>query len=110
MIKVYIYGIVCPKTKKIMYVGKSKDPHKRLISHFSVSRKENLWHLSPVNLWIRLSEKEDKKPTLIIIEECLEHESKDKEIYWIDKFYNKNNKLLNVSYNYNSKRTNNKIN
>lgn len=102
MIKVYIYGIVCPKTKKVMYVGKSKNPHKRLLSHFYKSKNNNPWQINPIHVWLKTFLNKKTKPTFIILEDCFKCNSIEKEIFWIEKYSELNKMLLNVNNNPNN--------
>ena len=84
--KVYIYGLKCPETNIIRYVGKSKNPDKRIIRHIwnATKNPENI-HLAR---WINKLIASGSKPILEILEECDLLDWKEKEKYWINKLFN----------------------
>jgi group I intron endonuclease len=92
--KVYIYGLKCPETGVIRYVGKSKKPKSRYsahLSHTKAKRYDNI-HLYR---WIAKLLRNDLKPELIILDTCTNKDWKEKEKEWINK-YGLNN-LLNMN-------------
>ena len=75
--KVYIYGLKCPKTNIIRYVGKSKNPEKRIIRHiWNATKKTENIHLAR---WINKLMVSGLKPILEILEECVLLVWKEKE-------------------------------
>lgn len=87
-----IYGLICPKSGLVRYVGTTK----RYLS-------ERLWrHLNPPKKyndrkqkWINSLKKEGLSPKIILIEETTKTKQLDRESYWID-FY-KWNDLFNMN-------------
>jgi len=90
--QVEIYTLICPISKKVMYVGKANDSNKRLKSHIrdSVKRK------TPVYLWIRELIKRGLMPIVEVVEVTDELNWMQKEKQHIAKF-RKTGLLLNVS-------------
>ena len=75
----FIYCLICPKTNILKYIGKSKDPIKRLRSHLS---KNNLVESTKKNNWLVSLLRENLIPIMEIIDEVPE-----KEIDYWEKFY-----------------------
>ena len=100
---VYIYGITCPKSKEVMYVGKTKNIVGRMRAHFSASRKTNPWNINAINVWIKTFEHKKTKPNVVIICECFDFESSFLEKFWIKYYSSLNPMLLNSRHNPNSK-------
>jgi hypothetical protein len=86
----YIYGLYeVGKEDEIRYVGKSDNPHSRLISHKSSSlRKSNNTHKS---CWIRSVYKNGGEIGFKIIEEVNYDNWSDREIFWISQYDNLTN-------------------
>ena len=75
----FIYCLICPKTNKVRYIGKSKDPTGRLRSHLTNN------HLIPStkkNNWLVSLLRQNLLPGMEIIDEVFENEID----YW-EKFY-----------------------
>ena len=83
--EVYIYGLKCPETDAIRYIGKSKTPKKRYASHiFNAKHKPDNIHLSR---WILRLKKNNQTPLLVIIETTELINWKEREKYWISFYF-----------------------
>jgi len=87
---IYIYKLIDPVTKDVRYVGKSTNPKIRLKNH--ISRRKNKYHSA---VWINGLFLKGLRPTLEIIEECLESKWQERERYWIS-FYRDKFDLTNI--------------
>jgi hypothetical protein len=74
----FIYGLVCPISNEIRYIGKSNDPQRRLKDHLIDFRGVELGKA----MWIRDLKMKNLKPELLILDEI---NIEDWE-YW-EKFY-----------------------
>lgn len=78
-----IYGIRNKTTNKI-YVGKSKNIYKRIVSHIcrlnNKDKKQENSYL--INAWHKYGRDDFE---LVILENCTLEELADKELYWIEK-------------------------
>jgi hypothetical protein len=61
--KPFIYGLVCPISNEIRYIGKSDNPRKRLQEHLDERRRNHRGN------WIQSLRAQGLAPTLIILEE-----------------------------------------
>jgi hypothetical protein len=74
----YIYGLVCPLSGGIRYIGKSIRPKERLQNHMNEKSK---CHRSN---WLALLKAIGLKPTIVILEEVSDDQSwQDREKHWI---------------------------
>lgn len=92
-IKYRVYGIVCPDTHKVVYVGRTSRINviMRLAEHISddYSNKE-------MNKWLRGVTATGRFPHLAILEICNnKQEAHVREMYWINKLTSEGNKLFN---------------
>jgi hypothetical protein len=90
--KTFIYALKDPNTNKIRYVGKSNNPIKRLYDHIHSC---HLTHTHKNN-WLQSLLRENKKPTVEILEEVNSSEWQFYEKYWIHKLKNQGEKLTNI--------------
>lgn len=87
----FIYGLICPRTKKIKYIGLTKkDPNKRLSAHINETKyyikigrflnRKHTWikKLIDINLVNNIE--------IQILEVCDYKILQSREIYWIDKY------------------------
>jgi hypothetical protein len=81
MIKTFIYALIDPRDGLIKYIGKSNNPTKRYYHHLAETKQD--FKTKKCN-WLRKLLKENKKPTLEILEECNVNLWHEREIYWID--------------------------
>jgi group I intron endonuclease len=94
--QVYIYGLKCPISNDIRYIGQSVNPNKRFKQHILRAKidkkpikthKEN-WILYLINKGL------EKEIKIEIIEICNENNCDEREIYWIKEYRNKINDML----------------
>jgi group I intron endonuclease len=77
---VYIYALKCPDTGQVRYVGKAKEPKKRLTQHLSEARHKTGTHRRH---WLQELLAADKEPVLEILEETSVSEWEQRERYYI---------------------------
>ena len=85
-----IYGLTCPHTGKVRYVGKSDNPLVRLNSHLS-----NLKNRTPKVCWIRSLLKDGYRPGVVLLELVDSSLWEDAERRWIAKLREGGADLLN---------------
>lgn len=91
--KYYVYSLIDPFTNKIRYIGKSHDPHKRLIHHLQWSALKSKTHK---NIWIKSLLKRNSQPVLKIIAKTNTYKNIDRlEKKYISLFKNKGYNLTN---------------
>ena len=91
----YIYGLRCPLSGEIRYIGQTiKKLNKRLCEHKS-DKRHNQYKIN----WIQKLEKLELIDSLKIelLEECLQKDLNDKEKLWIKKYKDNGNKLVNLT-------------
>ena len=76
----YIYALKDPETKQIRYIGRSKNPKKRLYEHHQVRRIHTKSHH---NNWIWSLLERGLRAEMEILEECDETNWSERERYWI---------------------------
>lgn len=81
--KTYIYTLEHPETNEIRYVGKTTNIKRRYHQHTNL--KMTLSSTTHLNNWLKSLLKENKKPIIKILEECVEN-WQEREIYWIAQF------------------------
>lgn len=93
MNKVYIYGLICPKTNCIKYVGKTiQSLNSRLKGHLHVNKDDLTYRAN----WIRSLKNDSLIPIIFLIEKCTDSDWIEREIYWIG-YYSKLYVLTNHS-------------
>ncbi len=90
----YIYGLVCPVQNKVMYVGKSVNANTRLRQHISEARRICLTRKDE---WLRELCELNLEPSMMILEECTDEESNQREHYWISHYRLENAELKNTA-------------
>jgi len=89
--KVFIYGLQCPITEQIRYIGKSNKPKKRYTNHLN---DKNDYHR---NRWINKLKSLGLKPMLVIIDEVDECFWEEFEIKYIRLFKSFGADLVNTT-------------
>lgn len=98
MTGIFIYGLVHPNesfdSRNIRYVGKSRNPLRRLREHMNESKrpKTNLLFYK----WVAGIRESGLSPRLMVLEECDEDDWEEKERYWIKKLYDEHG-LFNIN-------------
>lgn len=87
-----IYALVCPDRKDIRYVGKSKNIKRRYRNHMWASPHST----HPVKRWVSKLKSEGKAPLIAILFLGPEADLDEKEIYFIKKYREMGNNLLNL--------------
>lgn len=90
MSKVYIYGLVDPRTNQIRYIGKTTNRKNRLESHIK-NRNSNKEKCD----WIDMLLDVGLKPKMKTLEVCNNENWADREKWWIANGYEKGWDLLN---------------
>jgi len=93
----YIYKLIDPTTNEIRYVGQTNNIKRRYKNHISSSLNENSDSYNTYKArWIRKLLKNNIKPIILIIEECLSlEESNNREAFFIKKLTDDGYKLTN---------------
>ena len=87
----FIYGLYCPITNELRYIGKSNDVKSRLNSH----RKNSKKLISEKDIWINSLIINGQSPLLRVIEEVKIEDWKCKEKFYIKYFLDNGCRLLN---------------
>jgi hypothetical protein len=86
-----IYGLFCPIRNKPVYVGQSTHGLNRPFLHIHERS-----HSKKVNEWVNELKKNGLNPVIVILERTDNRDSlNDKEKFWVQKFLNEGNLLLN---------------
>lgn len=94
MKKNLIYGLYCPFTDNLHYIGKSTICMVRPLQHMKESHSEK------INIWVSELKLLGYQPIIKVLEECNENDNlDDKEKWWIDKANEDGCYLLNVRNN-----------
>ena len=91
--KTFIYGLCDPDTNEVRYIGKSNSPKRRILDHI-YSCNDSITHK---NNWIKSLLKEDKKPSLKIIDEVPVVDWQMWETFYIKKYRDEGHNLTNHS-------------
>jgi hypothetical protein len=92
-----IYVLKDPLTEEIMYVGKTtKDLIDRLLGHINDITRSRI--RKDKQEWIKSLLLQGYCPIILLVEEVLEKDLAEKELYWI-KFYQEKFNLLNIIHN-----------
>jgi predicted GIY-YIG superfamily endonuclease len=79
---VYIYGLLCPLSGEIRYIGKSIDPERRVKGHISGAKSGAYSHHT--SRWIRKLDRKGLAPQLVVLQEVGEDEDwRQVEREWI---------------------------
>lgn len=93
MSKYLIYGLYCPFSNNLHYVGKSSSYMTRPTQHLNES------HSDKIKEWVQQLKFLGYKPIIKILEECTEDNFDEKEKEWIKKSTDEGCYLLNIVYN-----------
>jgi DNA-binding XRE family transcriptional regulator len=93
MNKYLIYGLYCPFTDNLHYVGKSSSGMARPKSHMTGL------HAKKIGEWVEQLKFLGYKPIIKILEECSKDNLLEKEKYWIQKSQKDGAYLLNIVHN-----------
>jgi DNA-binding XRE family transcriptional regulator len=102
MEKFLIYGLYCPFTGNLHYVGKSTTCLVRPMQHMTESHSEK------INEWVSQLKMLNSKPIVKVLEECTENNLDEKEKTWIKKATSDGCYLLNIAHNSTNKITSKK--
>lgn len=91
--KNFIYYLADPITKKIVYIGKTKNPTKRLKDH---CRKDTR-NRCKLDNWKNQIIDQGLKPEMKILEEVTENDVNDREKFYINFYLSNGNNLLNMT-------------
>lgn len=92
MRKTFIYGLICPFSQELRYIGKANNPTRRVKDHMYDSRGHDLNKA----LWFRKMRHHNVKPILEIIEEVIMDEWQQAEEFWISYYTYIGANLLNT--------------
>lgn len=81
MKKEFIYYLICPISKKVKYVGKSKNPKSRYNQHIKKLDKQ----LTPKREWLENLFSKKLIPILQVIEEINETNAREREQFHLNK-------------------------
>jgi len=87
---VAIYGLVCPTTDKVRYVGKSQNPELRFKQHLYIAQSKKYHQNTYVYRWLRELHQQGLEPRLVTIEETDENNWAEREQHWIAHYGLKN--------------------
>jgi DNA-binding XRE family transcriptional regulator len=93
MNKYLIYGLYCPFTDSLHYVGKSSSGMTRPKAHMTAASSKKIGE------WVEHLKFLGYKPTIRILEECTKDNLEEQEKFWIEKAKDEGYYLLNVSCN-----------
>lgn len=83
---IYIYGLICPDTDEIFYVGKTVEPQRRLEVHVSQHDHYERWYRSDTPATLKM----------VILEKCPRYQSHpSNETYWMLKVLSEGIQLEN---------------
>jgi predicted GIY-YIG superfamily endonuclease len=81
---VFIYGLRCPLSNKIRYIGKSVNPNQRFKNHINYEIRSDTHKAR----WLNKLAEQGLLPNLIIIEETSIDQWEEREKYWISYYKN----------------------
>lgn len=94
-----IYGIVCPETQRIVYVGQSVIIENRIKNHISVAKHPQPYLRAKIYVWLHEIAKKQRLDELkyVILEEDVSREMlNEREDYWINVFIESGASLMNM--------------
>lgn len=93
----YIYGLYCPLTGTLKYVGMTNNPPARYIQHLADKAD------SPKVQWMNTLREHGVKPVMGIIEECTEANVRSRELFWLEYYLSKGVELTNSALGFEQK-------
>lgn len=93
----YIYGLYCPLTGVIKYVGMTNNPPARYAQHLADKAD------TPKVAWMNELRAHGVKPIMGIIEECTEANVRSRELFWIEYYLSKGIELTNSALGFEQK-------
>ncbi len=94
MNKYLIYGLYCPFTDNLHYVGQSRTAMTRPMQHLTEYTSQKIYE------WVSQLKFLGYKPVIKILEECNEKNINEREKFWIKKSKEEGSYLLNITYNH----------
>lgn len=91
---IYIYGLKCPISGKVRYVGKTNNLKKRYYSHLNPDKGEVNMHKKR---WIKKLLNQGEKPEIIILEKIYDGQWEESEVKWIKKGHDEKWGLTNIA-------------
>jgi flagellar motor protein MotB/predicted GIY-YIG superfamily endonuclease len=91
----YIYGLRCPLSKEIRYIGQTRRKLEDRLHGHKYDRRDNYYKINWVKKLERLNLLEELK--IELLEECAIEELNEKEKYWIKFYKDQGNKLVNCT-------------
>jgi hypothetical protein len=82
---IYIYGLRCPQSSMIRYIGKTCDRQQRLNNHIAVARL-TVCPNHPKDIWIKSLLGQNLRPVMEIIETCDAKNAVTRERFWIYRY------------------------
>jgi len=90
----YIYALLDPITSEVRYVGQTKNPRKRLLSHISLARTGR--ERNHKACWIKGLLSKELEPIQKLLETCEIEIGHNQEDFWIKYYQDKNHRILNT--------------
>jgi hypothetical protein len=98
-----IYLLTCPLTGAPKYVGQSTDPELRIGAHISfakargrvLERSRGRSTGPTVERWVLSLVNNNKRPLLTILEWCADRRADEREVWWINRYFNEGADLTN---------------
>lgn len=78
----FIYGLECPITKEIKYIGKSNNPKNRVKQHLYETTRQKNYNTHKIK-WFEFLKKNKIKPNLVILDEVNLNEWGFWELWWL---------------------------
>ena len=78
----FIYGLECPITKEIKYIGKSNNPKNRVKQHLYETTRQKNYNTHKIK-WFEFLKKNKTKPNLVILDEVNLNEWGFWELWWL---------------------------
>lgn len=86
----YIYTLTCPIRNRVIYVGATKDPIKRIAAHMGSQAGNSL-----VALYMKWLRNQNATPVMKIVESCFYEKMAERERFYIMKYDSEGKFLIN---------------